>query len=333
MEFALPHLATALLASIVESSDDAIVSKDLNGIVTSWNRGAERLFGYTAEEMVGKPIAVIAAPDRLDEMPAIIRRLRAGERIDHYETRRRHKDGTILHISLTVSPIRDPSGKIVGASKIARDISQQVEMRNRLELLRREVDHRAKNILQVVQALLRLTRANGLEDYITSLEGRIRALAAAHTQVAENRWRGADLTGLLNDTLAAFLSEEGRIVVVGPAVFIGADAAQALAITLHELATNAGKYGALSVPAGKVTVAWTYEEEELRLVWTESGGPPVTPPKSHGYGMRVIQSMVPGQADGTVELDWPAEGLCCTIRFQAPQLRDLPPESPQFQLL
>ena len=333
MEFAFSELATALLASIVESSDDAIISKDLNGIVTSWNGAAERLFGYTAEEMIGKPIAVIAAPDRLDEMPAIIRRLRAGERIDHYETRRRRKDGKILHISLTVSPIRDQTGKIVGASKIARDISQQVEIRNRLDLLRREVDHRAKNTLQVVQALLRLTRADSLEDYITSLEGRIRALAAAHTQVAESRWRGADLARLLTDTLSAFRAEESRILIDGPAVFIGADAAQALSITVHELATNASKYGALSAAAGKVTIAWTYEEGEVRLTWTESGGPRVCAPQAHGYGMRVIHNVVPGQAEGTVDVSWPVEGLRCSIRFPAPQYDELNLDSPQFQLL
>jgi PAS domain S-box-containing protein len=323
----LPEYATALLASIVESSDDAIVSKDLNGIVTSWNLAAERLFGYTAEEMIGHPIAVIAAPDRIDEMPAIMRRLRAGERIEHYETRRRRKDGTIVDISLTVSPIRDETGTIVGASKIARDITQQVELRNRLELLRREVDHRAKNILQVVQALLRLTRADSLEGYMTALEGRIRTLAAAQTQLAENRWRGAELGRLLRDALGAFGDAE-RLAIAGPELFISADAAQALAITIHELATNASKYGALSVPQGRVEIGWDFEGDAVSLTWSERGGPPIVEPSVHGYGMRVIQSVVPGQADGSVELHWPSEGLRCVLSFPAPQLPELPAEAP-----
>jgi PAS domain S-box-containing protein len=114
------------LASIVESSDDAIISKDLNGIVRSWNRGAERFFGYTADEMIGQPISVLAAPETANEMPRIIERIRNGDRVDHYETRRRTKDGRVLAISLTVSPIRDASGVIVGASKIARDITERV---------------------------------------------------------------------------------------------------------------------------------------------------------------------------------------------------------------
>lgn len=114
-----------LLAAIIESSDDGIISKDVNGIVTSWNRGAERIFGYTADEMIGRPISVLAPPDRRDEMPTILARIRRGERVDHFETVRRAKDGRLLNISLTVSPIRDESGMIVGASKICRDITER----------------------------------------------------------------------------------------------------------------------------------------------------------------------------------------------------------------
>jgi PAS domain S-box-containing protein len=113
------------LAAIVESSDDAIISKDLDGIIRSWNRAAERIFGYTAEEIVGRHISILAAPDRVDEIPNIIDRLRRGERVEHYETKRRTKDGRILTVSLTVSPIRDASGEIIGASKVARDITER----------------------------------------------------------------------------------------------------------------------------------------------------------------------------------------------------------------
>lgn len=117
------HDVQVLLASIVESSDDAIISKDLNGTVTSWNRSATRIFGYTAQEMIGRPISVLAAPDRVNEMPQILDRIRHGERIEHYETRRRAKSGQIIEISVTISPIRGQDGHVVGASKIARDIT------------------------------------------------------------------------------------------------------------------------------------------------------------------------------------------------------------------
>jgi PAS domain S-box-containing protein len=113
------------LAAIVQSSDDAIISKDLSGTITSWNRGAEKLFGYTAEEIVGKHISTLAAPDVVDEIPTILEKIRRGERVDHYETRRKTKDGRILTVSLTVSPIRDASGAVIGASKVGRDITER----------------------------------------------------------------------------------------------------------------------------------------------------------------------------------------------------------------
>jgi PAS domain S-box-containing protein len=117
--------AKARLAAIVESSDDAIVSKDLNGVIRTWNEGAERLFGYTAAETIGQSVTMLIPPERLDEEPEILQRIRNGERVDHYETVRRRKDGTRIHVSLTVSPVKDSGGRVIGASKIARDISER----------------------------------------------------------------------------------------------------------------------------------------------------------------------------------------------------------------
>ena len=135
--------AAALLSAIVDSSDDAIISKDLNGIITSWNKSAERLFGYTATEAVGQPVARLLIPaDRQEEEPEILSRLRRGERVDHFETKRRRKDGTLLDISLTISPVKDSRGNIIGASKIARDITEQ--LRNR-EALQRANKHLAQS--------------------------------------------------------------------------------------------------------------------------------------------------------------------------------------------
>src|SRR6202011_2048598 len=110
---------------VVASSDDAIITKTLDGIITSWNRGAQSMFGYVAEEVIGQPVTLLIPPDHLDEEPTILQRLRRGERIEHYETIRRRKDGTLLNVSLSVSPMRDNRGKIVGASKIARDVTHQ----------------------------------------------------------------------------------------------------------------------------------------------------------------------------------------------------------------
>ena len=124
---------TLRLAAIVDGSDDAIVSKDLNGIIRSWNKAAEHIFGYSSAEVIGQPISILAAPDRLNEMPEVLAKLRRGEQIDHYETRRKRKDGKVIDISLTVSPIRTSSGRVIGASKIARDISERKRSQKALE--------------------------------------------------------------------------------------------------------------------------------------------------------------------------------------------------------
>src|SRR5687768_8438780 len=128
-----PELAPYWLSALIESADDAIISKTLDGIITSWNKGAERIFGYKADEVIGKPITIIIPPDHLDEEPAILARLRAGDRIEHYETVRRRKDGRLVDISLTVSPIKGPNDQIVGASKIARDVTDQRQARRALD--------------------------------------------------------------------------------------------------------------------------------------------------------------------------------------------------------
>jgi PAS domain S-box-containing protein len=144
-------------ASVVESSDDAIVSKDLDGIIKTWNPGAERLFGYTAEEVIGKPITLLIPMDRHDEESEILSRIRRGERIDHYETLRQRKDGSLIEISVTVSPLKNAEGRIIGASKIARDITERRRAQEQQNLLLREMSHRVKNLFAVTSGLVTLS--------------------------------------------------------------------------------------------------------------------------------------------------------------------------------
>jgi PAS domain S-box-containing protein len=309
-------LANALLAAIVESSDDAIASKTLDGIVTSWNRAAERLFGYTAEEMIGRPIAVLAAPGRESEMPAILERIRRGERVDHYDTVRRRKDGTLVEISLTVSPVCDRAGRIVGASKVARDITERRQAERERELRFGELRHRVKNLLAMVQALARQTGAEGRsgEQYRDIFLGRLEAFAVAH-ELAFVAEEGADLATLVECTLEPYAGERAAVTVVaaGPAVTLAATKVQALALVLHELATNAVKHGALSKPEGQVWVGWKVEKADgirrLRLRWEERGGPQVEPPAVRGFGTRLIQHAAAGELGGPAELAFAPEGL------------------------
>jgi PAS domain S-box-containing protein len=309
--------ASRLLASIVESSDDAIVSKDLDGVITSWNAGAERIFGYSADEAVGKPITMLIPPERHSEEVTILERLRLGERIDHFETVRIRKDGTTVDISLTISPISNVEGRIVGASKIARDISERKQHEARFMALAREVEHRDKNIFATVLATVHLTEADTPDEIKRAIEGRIQALANVHRLFVESRWSGADLRSLAEAELAAYQDRDGRALVGGPPVVLAPDRAQALAVVLHELATNAAKYGSLSVPVGHVEVDWSRAADGgLVFSWTETGGPPVRPPSRSGFGTRLMESMIRGQ-QGEIRFDWRTEGLACAITLPA----------------
>jgi PAS domain S-box-containing protein len=152
------------LASIIDSSDDAIISKDINGVTTSWNRAAERLFGYLAEEVTGKPIAIIIPADRRDEEPVILERIRRGERIDHYETVRQRKDGSLIDVSLSVSAIRDEAGRVVGAAKIARDITERKRAERQTTALAQGAEHRTEISFATVSATVQLSRAESADD-------------------------------------------------------------------------------------------------------------------------------------------------------------------------
>jgi PAS domain S-box-containing protein len=167
----LSDLAATRLAAIVESSDDAIASKDLNGIVQTWNRAAERMFGYTAEEMIGRSIRCIIPPDRQREEDEVLARIRAGKSIDHYETVRMRKDGTLLEVSLSVSPMRAPSGEVIGASKIARDVTEQKRVLRELEEANRSkeeflanLSHELRTPLNAILGYARILRTPGIDQ-------------------------------------------------------------------------------------------------------------------------------------------------------------------------
>jgi PAS domain S-box-containing protein len=303
------------LAAIVGSSDDAIISKDLNGVIASWNKGAERLFGYTAEEAIGQPVTMLIPADRPDEEPGILARLVRNERIEHFETVRRRKDGSLVDISLTISPIRNASGQVIGASKIARDITEQKLASERIQLLAHEVDHRAKNLLALVQGTVHLSQAESAQALKNAIEGRLQAISCAHSLFALSRWQGADLRTLITQELAPYGPSRGkRAHYHGPEILLDPNAAQSIAIVFHELTTNAVKYGALSGDGGKLTVEWSQSDEGVVIRWTETGGPPVAgPPRRRGFGTRVIEQLVELQIRGTVLLDWQPTGLVCHI--------------------
>ncbi len=436
-------LTAGWLAAIVESSEDAIVSKDLDGIITSWNPAAERLFGYAAAEVIGRPIAILAAPERANEMPAILERIRRGEKIEHFETVRRRKDGSLVDISLTVSPIRNQKGRIVGASKIARDITEhkrakqalmeseerfrglanavpdivwtagpdglitfandrwfhfcgiapeenarawpdlvlhpedrerclerwnlalregtayEIEVRNRRHdgeyrwfltravpvrnasgritawfgattdihdrkqaeehqrRLTAELSHRVKNMLAVVQVLAERSgsRATSVDQCLEAFRGRLQALSAAHNALLASDWKLVSLASLVQTTLEPYLADGDRLRLDIQDLPLEPEKALTLALGLHELATNAAKYGALSRPTGSVALAAHLDPggAELRMVWLEAGGPAVEAPTVAGFGTTMLNQAIKYQHDGRVELDWRREGLVCRL--------------------
>jgi PAS domain S-box-containing protein len=305
------------IGAVVESSDDAIVSKNLDGIITSWNRGAERLFNYTAEEAIGQPITLIIPQDRLDEERVILARIRQGERIDHFETVRQPKHGGLISVSLTVSPVKNAEGKTVGASKIARDVTEQKRNQERISVLAREAEHRSKNVLSNVQAIVNLSESDTSEGLKRVISGRIQAMSNVHSLFVETRWTGAELSAIAMQELAPYLDEHERVRMEGPEVLLAPDVAQAVAVTLHELATNASKYGALSDAKGQIKLTWSHAEDgQLTLRWTELGGPRVNVPQRLGFGSRLIEGTI-SQLGGKARFDWPSEGLVCEIALQA----------------
>ncbi len=306
------------LASIIASSNDAIISKDLDGNVTSWNKGAERLFGYTADEMAGKSITRLLPPGHDAEEASILERIRRGERVEHYETVRRRKDGSAVDILLTVSPMRDAQGKVVGASKIAHDIGERKRADTLLRTVMHELSHRSKNLLSVIQAMAQQTArlSPSVDTFLERFIARVQGLAASQDLLVNQNWSGALLADLVQQQLELFAAT-GRFEVSGPPLLVTPDAAQTLGLALHELATNASKYGALSVPRGKVAVQWKLEpgsgSPRFRMSWRERGGPQVGAPERSGFGRMLIERLTAEKLDATALLTFERDGVVWTL--------------------
>ena len=302
------------LAAIVESSSDAIVSKDLNSIVTTWNAAAERMFGYTASEAIGKPVTILIPAHLQSQEDEIISRIRRGERIASFETLRCRKDGSEIFVSLTISPIRNAHEEVVGASKIARDITAAKENERRVRWLMREVNHRVKNQFSVILSMISAT-ARQTDDprvFETRVRDRIMALARSHDLLVETEWSGTDLSSLIREHMRPFGNEE-QLSLHGPDLALSPNAVQHLGIALHELGTNSAKYGAFASRSGTVRVEWLVEggcdgNFAFTLNWVESSpvreNQPIARDASrHGLGTIVLQRIVPQSVGGSSSLN------------------------------
>ncbi|MGB6543533.1 MAG: HWE histidine kinase domain-containing protein [Xanthobacteraceae bacterium] len=223
-------------------------------------------------------------------------------------------DGTRVPFMAFPSILRDATGEVVGAVNMFVDITERKRSEEQISILAREAEHRAKNVLAIVQATVHLSQSDTAAGLKHAIEGRIRALANVHRLFVESRWSGAELRCVVSQELSPYCQDgETRVWIDGPAVLLEPETAQTIAVALHELATNAAKYGALSVPTGKVRIEWSRAlDGKVVLRWTEADGPPTSPPTRRGFGTRVMEGMI-GQMNGDIRFDWRIEGLACEI--------------------
>jgi PAS domain S-box-containing protein len=441
--------AEAHLSAIVQSSDDAIISKSLDGTIISWNPAASRIFGFTEDEMVGQSVRRLIPHDQQHEEDEILARTMAGERITAFFTQRLSKDGGIVRVSITVSPIRGPDGKIVGVSTIARDagpyldaqsaameaesrfrmladnisqlawmadatgsifwynkrwydytgtthaqvvgwgwdivhhpdhfervkarfkacieareewedtfplrcvdggfrwflsrakpivddrngvlywfgtntdVTDLLEKEEHIRVLLMEVNHRSKNMLSVVQALARRS-GGGDPAFLQRFESRLTSLSANQDLLVRRGWGTIPMEELA-DAQLAILDPDARaqVTLKGPAINLSPRAAEILGMAVHELATNALKYGALSQPGGTVQLSWSEIRGRFCVAWTEQGGPAVTPPAATGFGTTLIRHIPARSLKADVVLDYLPKGIIWRLECEAAVARDL----------
>lgn len=297
------ELRNAQLAAIVGSSIDAIVSVDFDDNVRTWNYGAEQLFGYLAKDIIGKNALLVVPPELYAERKAAMDRLMDGEAVE-YQTRRLNRDGRTIDVWIRGAPVRSVEGNLFGASLIIRDITAQKQREEHVRFLMRELTHRSKNLLAVIQAMARqsLSLQTDPQEFVGRFSERLSSLAGSHDLLSNDDWAGASLVQLIHSQLQHFGDLfDKRILIRGADLILRPEAAQNIGIALHELTTNAAKFGALSVETGIVTVSWSLDAEgddrRMRLHWREESGPLVAAPDHQGFG-RLVMDRIAGQALG-----------------------------------
>jgi two-component system CheB/CheR fusion protein len=278
-----------------------------------------------ANEVVGQPLSLLLPPEPSSEVTTFFASHKRPLRLAEFEMTWVRPNGESVPLAISYSPVCDPEGNLLAGKLIARDITERVRAARHNEMMLAELNHRVKNTLASVQAIADQTVANApdLPAFKESFLARLLALSHTHNLLARDAWAGAPLADIIHNELAPYRNDrdartnDARVRLHGEALTLPPKHALALSMALHELATNAGKYGSLSVPGGQVTVTWatltTDQHPWLHLQWTESGGPAVEPPTRRGFGSRLIGDGVPYELGGEVTLEFPRNGVVCTI--------------------
>ena len=311
---------TARMAAVASASQDALFGATLEGYIEAWNPAAERLFGYTASEAIGQHISILASPVGYQEQRAYLTRARTGEAIEPYNARRLRKDGSFVDVSVALGPVKAPDGSVIAISVAMHDISERKEWEARQRFMTRELAHRVKNSFAVLQAILRSTlkTSPNPQEFAAKFSGRLHSLAAAQDILTANDWRGAELGALARHLLSPYIiNEDARLSISGPEINLPAEYAAPFGLIFNELATNALKYGALSVRGGKIHLSWQVENStdagsKLILTWREVGGPKITTLGPRGFGSTLIERSLAG---AKVERLFDGEGLICTVEL------------------
>ena len=286
-----------------------------NSIV--WDEGQHAIYGVAPGEFSVTPanFKVLILPEDWERLQVGMDALLREGQPHQAEYRIRRPTGEIRWCASTAAASQDATGKVVRVSGVTMDITERKDAEERQALLAREVDHRAKNAMAIVQSIVRLTKADSISEYASVIEGRIKALSRAHALLSDSRWQGAEMVKLVEEELAPYRSGNAdRIKLSGPKVVLEPTTAQTLALALHELSTNAVKYGSLSQAAGRLELHWTLEPDEIVVTWRETGGPAVQKPSQTGFGAKIITSSIERQLEGKVSFDWRPEGLFCELR-------------------
>ena len=308
---------------------DGIITIDRSGTIKTLNPAAANLFGYSPEEVIGSNVKML--------MPELYCPEHDADRVNQLETGQakmigpcggeltgKRKDGSAVPIELAIGEVDVAERKIY--TGIVRDITERKRTEGHQALLVAELDHRVKNILAQVAVVASSTRqgSRSIDEFLRSLDGRIQSMAAAHSLLSKSGWQSAGLNTLVRNQLAPYATG-ANVTISGTDIALPPAKIQAVARVLHELATNAAKYGALSIPGGQVSVSWDYRPDgkatNLILIWREFGGPPVASEIQSSYGIDLIRNLIPHELGGTVDLVFPAEGVSCRIEFPFEQVR------------
>ncbi|MFC0387606.1 sensor histidine kinase [Muricoccus vinaceus] len=324
---------TALRASeehmrlVFESATEyAILTLDLGGLVTSWNSGAQRILGYEADDILGQAAAVIFTPeDRAAGVPDLEMCQAAEEGRAQDERWHLRADGSRFWAAGMMMPLLGDEGELRGFLKILRDHTERRHEEERRALLLGELDHRVKNMFATVQAVAAQTlrQAGAPDNLYADFDARLRALSRSHDMLSRGGWEGAPLGEIVERTLEAYAKDgkAGRVSIGGPPILLPPHVAVAVNLALHELATNAAKYGALSASGGRIEVSWELERQAagevpvVVVLWRERGGPPVRPPERRGFGSKLLERAMPHEAGGEVTLDFAPDGVECRMRL------------------